>query len=263
MKIESYPIRKRFGQNFLCDQNIIEEIINIIKPQRNDHIIEIGPGKGALTIPIIKFIKKLDVIEIDKNLANLLKKNINNKYLTIYEEDALKFNYAKLNYFDLRIIGNLPYNISTPLLFHLLSFKKIIKDMLFMLQKEVVDRICAQRGTKEYGRLSVTLQYYCEVESKLIIGPEAFHPAPKVDSAIIRITPRQKPKYQLSSEDCFEIIVREAFSQRRKTLRNGLKKYLNETNIKEIGIPLNERAENLKVKDFVNLSNLYYQSKNN
>ena len=135
--------------------------------------------------------------------------------------------------------------------------------MLFMLQKEVVDRICAPRGTKEYGRLSVTLQYYCEVESKLTIGPEAFHPAPKVNSAIIRITPRQKPKYQLSSEDCFETIVREAFSQRRKTLRNGLKKYLNETNIKEIGIPLNERAENLKVKDFVNLSNLYYQSKNN
>mgnify|MGYP002834610251 FL=1 len=129
-----------------------------------------------------------------------------------------------------------------------------------MLQKEVVERICAKSGTKKYGRLSVMLQYYCDVESLLTINPEAFYPIPKVESSIVKITPRQEPKYQLFNEDCFEIIVRAAFSQRRKNLYNGLKKYLHEDNIKKIGIPLNERAEKLKVEDFVKLSNLYYQS---
>ena len=263
MKTDPYPIRKRFGQNFLNDQDIIEKIIAILKPQKRDSIVEIGPGKGALTVPIIRFVEKIDVIEIDKNLVNLLERTIDKKNLTIHESDALKFNYAQLNHTNLRIIGNLPYNISTPLLFHLLSFKSIIKDMLFMLQKEVADRICAKYGTKQYGRLSVIMQYYCNVESILMIGPEAFYPKPKVNSTIIKITPRQKPKYQLFNEKCFETIVREAFSQRRKTLRNGLKNYLDEAHIQKLGIPSNERAENLEVKDFVALSNLYYQSKNN
>ena len=262
-KAPAHKARKRFGQHFLSDQTIIKQIINIINPQKHDHIIEIGPGKGALTIPIIKSIDKLNVIEIDKDLVNFLKKNIDSELLIIHENDALKFNYSKLNHSDLRIIGNLPYNISTPLLFHLLSYKNLIKEMLFMLQKEVVERICAKCGTKQYGRLSVTLQYYCDVESLLVIKPDAFNPSPKIDSAIIKITPLVQPRYKLNSDESFKIIVREAFSQRRKTIRNGLKNYLNEDEIEKIGIPLNERAENLHIKDFVKLSNLYYQLQNN
>jgi len=260
MQTDLHHIRKRFSQNFLEDQSVIENIVNIINPQKNDHIIEIGPGKGALTIPIFNNVKKLNVIEIDKDLVKLLRRNIGDKNLIIHEHDALKFDYSKFKHSNLKLIGNLPYNISTPLLFHLLSYKDKIKNMFFMLQKEVVERICAKPGTKEYGRLSVMLQYYCDVESMLIIKPEAFYPSPKVDSSIVKITPRQEPKYQLFNEDCFEKIVKAAFSQRRKTLYNGLKKYLDETDIKKIGIPQNERAEKLEVKDFVKLSNLYYQS---
>ncbi len=260
MQTDLHHIRKRFSQNFLEDQSVIENIVNIINPQKNDHIIEIGPGKGALTIPIFNNVKKLNVIEIDKDLVKLLRRNIGDKNLIIHEHDALKFDYSKFKHSNLKLIGNLPYNISTPLLFHLLSYKDKIKNMFFMLQKEVVERICAKPGTKEYGRLSVMLQYYCDVESMLIIKPEAFYPSPKVDSSIVKITPRQEPKYQLFNEDCFEKIVKAAFSQRRKTLYNGLKKYLDETDIKKIGIPQNERAEKLEVEDFVKLSNLYYQS---
>ena len=260
MQTDSHHIRKRFSQNFLKDHNVIENIVNIINPQKNDHIIEIGPGKGALTIPILNYVKKLNVIEIDKDLVRLLSRNINDKNLIIHECDALKFDYSKFKNSNLRLIGNLPYNISTPLLFHLLSYKEKIKNMLFMLQKEVAKRICAKSGTKEYGRLSVMLQYYCDVESMLIIKPDAFYPSPKVDSSIVKITPRQEPKYQLFNENCFEKIVRAAFSQRRKTLYNGLRKYLDEADIKKIGIPHNERAEKLEVEDFVKLSNLYYQS---
>ena len=260
MQTDLHHIRKRFSQNFLEDQSVIENIVNIINPQKNDHIIEIGPGKGALTIPIFNNVKKLNVIEIDKDLVKLLRRNIGDKNLIIHEHDALKFDYSKFKHSNLKLIGNLPYNISTPLLFHLLSYKDKIKNMFFMLQKEVVERICAKPGTKEYGRVSVMLQYYCDVESMLIIKPEAFYPSPKVDSSIVKITPRQEPKYQLFNEDCFEKIVKAAFSQRRKTLYNGLKKYLDETDIKKIGIPQNERAEKLEVKDFVKLSNLYYQS---
>ena len=260
MHKDSHHIRKRFSQNFLQDQSVIENIIDIIYPQKNDHIIEIGPGKGALTIPIFNNVEKLNVIEIDKDLVKFLRRNIDDKNLVIHEYDALKFDYSKFKHSNLKLIGNLPYNISTPLLFHLLSYKNKIKNMFFMLQKEVVERICAKSGTKEYGRLSVMLQYYCDVESMLIIKPEAFYPNPKVDSSIIKITPRKKPKYQLLDENSFEKIVKAAFSQRRKTLFNGLKKYLNESEIKKIGIPKNERAEKLEVEDFVKLSNLYYQS---
>ncbi len=260
MRTDSYHIKKRFSQNFLQDQIVIENIVNIIDPQKNDYIVEIGPGKGALTIPILNNVEKLNVIEIDKDLVKLLKRNINDRNLIIHEHDALKFDYSKFKHSNLKLIGNLPYNISTPLLFHLLSYKDKIKNMFFMLQKEVVERICAKSGTKEYGRLSVMLQYYCDVESVLIIKPDAFYPSPKVDSSMVKITPRQEPKYQLFNEGCFEKIVKAAFSQRRKTLHNGLKKYLDEADIKKIGIPKNERAEKLEVEDFVKLSNLYYQS---
>jgi|TARA_Y100000590_G_scaffold285335_1_gene321109 16S rRNA (adenine1518-N6/adenine1519-N6)-dimethyltransferase len=263
MQTDSHNIRKRFSQNFLKDQNVIEKIVSIINPQKNDYIVEIGPGKGALTIPIFKSVSKLNVIEIDKDLVKLLRKNIKDESFIIHEDDAMKFNYLKFKNSELRLVGNLPYNISTPLLFHLLSYKDVIKNMYFMLQKEVVERICAKSGTKKYGRLSVMLQCYCDVESMLIIKPDAFYPSPKVESAIIKITPLSKPKYNLLNDKSFSLIVKEAFSQRRKTIRNSLKKFLNEIDIREIDIQPSARAENLSIKDFINLSNLYQKSLDN
>lgn len=264
MKPDSHRARKRFGQNFLHDPAIIQRIIDVIYPQKQDHIVEIGPGKGALTTPILERVDKLDVIEIDKDLVSALTTNLgNNNRLIIHEADALKLDFSEFNHTDLRIVGNLPYNISTPLLFHLLTYRDCIKDMLFMLQKEVVDRICAESGNKQYGRLSIMLQYYCDVESLFIIKPGAFNPSPKVDSAIVRVTPLPHPRYELSDHESFKVIVREAFSQRRKTIRNALKIFIDETNIKELGIAPEIRAENLKIIDFVKLANRYHLLKIN
>ena len=237
-KAPAHKARKRFGQHFLSDQTIIKQIINIINPQKHDHIIEIGPGKGALTIPIIKSIDKLNVIEIDKDLVNFLKKTIDSELLVIHENDALKFNYSKLNHSDLRIIGNLPYNISTPLLFHLLSYKNLIKEMFFMLQKEVVERICAKCGTKQYGRLSVTLQYYCDVESLLVIKPDAFNPSPKIDSAIMSFS-----RKNIFSKELIQS-VNIMFSFRRKKLQNIGKKL-------GIEIESNQRLEEMNNNEII------------
>ncbi len=264
MKSDSHRARKRFGQNFLHDPEIIQRIIDVINPQKQNHIIEIGPGKGALTKSILERVDKLDVIEIDKDLVSALTTyQGNNNRLIIHEADALKLDFSKFNHSDLRIIGNLPYNISTPLLFHLLTYRNYINDMIFMLQKEVVDRICAESGNKQYGRLSIMLQYYCDVESLFVIKPGAFNPSPKVDSAIVKISPLPHPRYELSDHENFKMIVREAFSQRRKTIRNALKKYMDEKNIKELGIAPERRAENLQIIDFVKLANRYHQLKIN
>lgn len=262
MDIDKHRARKRFGQNFLHDPAIIQRIVDIINPQKQDHIIEIGPGKGALTKLILDRVEKLDVIEIDRDLVSALKTTINDdKRLLIHEADALQLDLTQFNQQDLRIVGNLPYNISTPLLFHLLTYKHCIKDMLFMLQKEVVNRICAEPGNKQYGRLTVMLQYYCDVESLFIIKPGAFSPSPKVDSAIVRLKPLTTPRYELLDHDSLKLIVREAFSQRRKTIRNALKKYIEESKIKELGIAPETRAENLEIADFVKLANHYHQFK--
>lgn len=264
MNPDKHRARKRFGQNFLHDPTIIQRIVDAINPQKHEHIIEIGPGKGALTFPILNHVEKLDVIEIDKDLAAALSTNFKNKNrLTIHETDALKLDFDSFDYTDLRIVGNLPYNISTPILFHLLTFRDHIKDMTFMLQKEVVDRICAKSGNKQYGRLSIMLQYYCDVESLFVVKPGAFIPSPKVDSAIVKLTPLAQPRYELSDHTCLETIVREAFSQRRKTIRNALRKYLDESIIKTVGIAPESRAENLQVSDFVTLANCYHQLKIN
>ncbi len=260
MDIDKHRARKRFGQNFLHDPVIIQRIVDIINPQQQDHIIEIGPGKGALTKLILERVETLDVIEIDRDLVSALETNLNdNDRLRIHEADALKLDLSQFKYQDLRIVGNLPYNISTPLLFYLLTYKHCIKDMLFMLQKEVVNRICAEPGNKQYGRLTVMLQYYCDVESLFIIKPGAFSPSPKVDSAIVRLKPLSKPRYELDDHESLKIIVREAFSQRRKTIRNALKKYIEECNIKELGIAPETRAENLEISDFVKLANCYHR----
>ncbi len=264
MNTDKHRARKRFGQNFLHDPAIIQRIVDVINPQHHDNIIEIGPGKGAITKLLLERIEKLDVIEIDRDLANALTSNIGSKeHLTIHETDALKLDFSHFNHTDLRIVGNLPYNISTPLLFHLLSYKEYVKDMIFMLQKEVVDRICAEPGNKQYGRLTIMLQCYCDVESLFVIKPGAFNPSPRVDSAIVKLIPLDKPRYELHDHESLKIIVRDAFSQRRKTIRNALKKHINETDIKKLGIAPETRAENLQISEFIKLANHYHQLKIN
>ena len=262
MNSNNYRARKRFGQNFLHDQDIIRRILDSINPQCHEHIIEIGPGKGALTFPLLNRVKKLNVIEIDKDLAAKLRNNIEDKYhLVIYEKDALNIDFDSFKYTDLRIVGNLPYNISTPILFHLLKYRECIKDMTFMLQKEVVERMCANSGSKKYGRLSIMLQYYCDVESLFDVEPKAFIPIPNVESTLVKLTPLSHPKHKLSNHESLRIIVRESFSQRRKTIRNALKKYLDESTIISAGIEPENRAENLEVCDFITLANCYHHVK--
>jgi len=264
IKLDKHRARKRFGQNFLHDPAVIQRIVDIINPQQQDNVIEIGPGKGALTKLILERVDKLNVIEIDRDLVQTLTMSLgNDERLTIHEADALKLDLSQFGQTNLRIVGNLPYNISTPLLFHLLTYKDYIKDMLFMLQKEVVNRICAEPGNKQYGRLTVMLQCYCDVESLFTIKPGAFTPSPKVDSGIVKLTPLSKPRYKLSDYESLKVIVRESFSQRRKTIRNALKKHITEAEIIELGIAPEIRAENLEITDFVKLANHYHQFKIN
>lgn len=258
--------RKRFGQNFLRDDNIIAQIVASIAPQPGDRIIEIGPGQGALTEPLMQHTGRLEVIELDRDLIPLLK----NKFayqgeIIIYNQDVLTFDFASLSQEanSLRVVGNLPYNISTPLLFHLVSFQNIIQDMHFMLQKEVVDRICAHPHSKDYGRLSVMMQYYCHAEHLFNVPPEAFYPPPKVDSAIIRLIPRSQLELIAEDEKSLAKIVQASFAQRRKTLRNNLKTFLSDEQIKSLGIDPGCRAETLSLNDFVALANSYHQASEN
>jgi len=254
--------RKRFGQNFLHDQGIIQQIIHAINPQLNENIVEIGPGKGALTEPLLSHAKRLNVIELDRDLIPILQSNLghpDNFY--VHNADALKYDFSQLgdNKNSLRIVGNLPYNISTPLLFHLMKFAPIVKDMHFMLQKEVVDRITAQPSSKAYGRLSIMLQYYCFTEKLFNVKPGAFFPAPKVDSAIIRLMPYDTPHIKVDDSATFSSIVAQSFSQRRKTLRNNLKTILSNEEINQLGINPSARSETLTVEEFASLANFVYQ----
>ncbi len=257
--------RKRFGQNFLHDHSIINNILASIQSQPGEHWVEIGPGMGALTEPLLKKGIQLDIVELDRDLVGLLKdkfKHYDN--LQIHSADALKFNFAELasspepdsQNKKLRVIGNLPYNISTPLMFHLLDNAYCIEDMHFMLQKEVVERICAEPGSKKYGRLSVMMQYYCATELLFEVPPESFDPVPKVVSAIVRLIPHQQPLAVVDDVRKLNRIVTEAFSQRRKTLRNSLKKLLTEDQIVSLAIDPVLRAECLSLNDFARLSNL-------
>lgn len=252
--------RKRFGQHFLVDPNIIQEIIHLIQPNPDDAIIEIGPGLGALTIPILKHLRHLTVIELDRDLANLLAKQFSTTeyqdQITLYTQDALKFNFSNLfQTKKLRIIGNLPYNISTPLLFHLLTFAPIIEDMHFMLQKEVVDRMTATPNTKAYGRLTVMIQCQCQVQALCTIEPHAFRPAPKVLSKIIRLIPYTTPPHPIKNLAILQEITTQAFSQRRKILLNTLKNYLTPNDFEVLSINPQWRPEALSVRDFINISN--------
>ena len=242
--------RKRFGQNFLVDQQIINQIVSTISPKKNDHIIEIGPGKGALTFPLIDYLENIHVIEIDRDLIALLQKK-NNIKITIHESDALVFNFDQFKQ-NIRIVGNLPYNISSPLLFHLLNYRDSIIDMTFMLQKEVVDRIVAPPGSKVYGRISVIMQTFFDTELMFVVPKESFDPQPKIESAILYLKTKKQPLVQNSKP--LEEIVKIAFSQRRKTLKNCLKSVLNQS---QTDIDLSQRAEMLSVENFVTLMNDY------
>jgi len=255
----SHTPRKRFGQNFLHDHNIIYNIISSIQAQPNEHWVEIGPGQGALTVPLLGEGVQLDVVELDRDLVSLLKQKFNEQpRLQIHSGDALRFDFSTLIKHNekLRVIGNLPYNISTPLMFHLLDNAAIIEDMHFMLQKEVVDRICAAPGSKKYGRLSVMMQYYCATEMLFEVPPESFDPVPQVTSAIIKLVPHQQPPVQVDDVAKLNKVVTQAFSQRRKTLRNSLKKLIDEQDIAKLGIDPTARAETLSLSDFANLSNI-------
>lgn len=249
--------RKRFGQHFLHDKNTIDKIIVALSPQPKQHWLEIGPGQGALTLPILARIKNLDAIELDRDLiANLKKITAPIGNLRLFQGDALRFEYAQLyNGQKLRIFGNLPYNISTPLIFHLLEFTDIIQDMHFMLQKEVAERISSTPGNKEYGALSVMLQYYCDSEILFYIAPDSFFPPPKVDSAFVRLIPRP-PKIKAESVIQLRNIVRQAFNQRRKMIMNSLKDFVKSSELLGIGILPEMRPEQLTVEDFVKISNI-------
>jgi len=246
----SHNPRKRFGQNFLVDNQIINKIISTISPKNNEIIVEIGPGKGALTLPILEHLNHLNVIEIDRDLVSLLN-SLKQDKLTIFEADALQFDFNQFPQ-KIRVIGNLPYNISTPLLFHLFDFREQIIDMTFMLQKEVVDRIVATHGNKTYGRLSVMMQAFFEVESMFVVPKESFEPQPKIESAILYLKTRAEPL--VKNPKLLEEIVKVAFSQRRKTLKNCLKSIINQS---QTEIDLSQRAEMLSIENFITLMNDY------
>lgn len=256
-----HKARKRFGQNFLVDQSIINHIVRSIRPQHSDCLVEIGPGKGALTAPLLDACEQLQVIELDRDLIPiLLAQFANYSKFKIHQSDALKFDFSSLVSVNnkLRVVGNLPYNISTPLIFHLLSFENKILDMHFMLQKEVVLRLTAEPGEKNFGRLSVMTQYYCDIEYLFDVPPDSFRPAPKVNSAIVRLVPRLSKSVYARDMPHFEKLVNTAFQQRRKTLRNALKTYAVEIeqNLDKIDIDFSLRAECLAVEDYVKLSNI-------
>ena len=247
--------RKRFGQNFLHDSSIINRLVGAINPKPDQVMVEIGPGQGALTAPLLERLDHMHAVELDRDLIPLLLEKFASQGLEIHQADALKFNFSQLMQdTPLRIVGNLPYNISTPLLFHLISYQERIKDMHFMLQLEVVDRLAAKPGSKTYGRLSVITQYYCQIDKLFNVPPGAFTPPPKVMSAIVRLIPRTFA-VQAYNPELFEHVVKTSFAQRRKTLRNNLKQILTAEQLELLKQNLSQRPEQLSLEDYVNLSN--------
>jgi len=247
--------RKRFGQHFLTSSEIIEQIVAAIAPREGETIVEIGPGKAEITAPLAKLATELHAIEFDRDLAAALKtRYADDDHVTIHEADALKFDFSTIGT-DLRIVGNLPYNISTPLLFHLLEYKSSIADAHFMLQKEVVDRMCASPGSKSYGRLTVMLGCQMEVVPLFDVPPTAFSPPPRVMSSVIRMRPIPEPGIEIRDKDLLSTIVRSAFSKRRKTLRNALQGVVEVAEIEAVGIDPGVRPEQVSISDWVALAN--------
>jgi len=264
-----YQTKKRFGQHFLHDPTVIHHLIQAIAPQQNDLMVEIGPGLGALSKPLFDYLQHLHLVEIDRDVIAWWKKQARLlEKFTLHDSDALQFDFSQLikqadeqplkQHRRLRVVGNLPYNISTPLLFRLLTQKDDIIDMHFMLQKEVVDRLTADVGSKDYGRLSVMVQYHCQTDYLFFVPPEAFNPPPKVDSAVVRLIPWESATQAhgiADNEALLAYLVQTAFSKRRKTLRNALKDHVSVTQMEQAEVDPTLRPEMLSVSDFVRLAN--------
>ena len=258
-----HTARKRFGQNFLHDTHVIQNIVAAICPQKDQFLLEIGPGLGALTEPVAEQIDRLAVLELDRDLAERLRHHpFLHQKLNVIETDAMQFDFAQLYVSEklaeeqqkIRVFGNLPYNISTPLMFHLFKFCDIIQDMHFMLQKEVVKRLCAAPNSKGYGRLTIMTQYFCQVMPVLEVPPSAFKPAPKVDSAVVRLIPHRQLPHAVKDLYWLNRVTAQAFNQRRKTLRNALSTLISPENLTALSIDLNARAENLSIADYARLA---------
>ncbi|MFC0049216.1 16S rRNA (adenine(1518)-N(6)/adenine(1519)-N(6))-dimethyltransferase RsmA [Rheinheimera tilapiae] len=252
-----HQARKRFGQNFLHDPAVIERIVKAIAPKPGEHLVEIGPGLGALTEPVAERCGHLTVVELDRDLAQRLREHptLADK-LTIYQTDAMKFDFSQLmpQSGKLKVFGNLPYNISTPLLFHLFDFADCIENMHFMLQKEVVERMTAGHGSKTYGRLSVMTQFFCQAIPVVEVGPGAFKPAPKVDSAVVRLIPKPVAERADVPVAVLNRVCLEAFNQRRKTLRNCFSNFATAADIEALGINPGLRPEQLSVGEFIRVA---------
>jgi 16S rRNA (adenine1518-N6/adenine1519-N6)-dimethyltransferase len=250
--------RKRFGQNFLHDPGIVRRIVSVIDPRPGEHLVEIGPGRGAITKGLLQAAGRLDAVELDRDLIEPLARACAHLgELTIYNNDALKFELCNLARPGerMRLVGNLPYNVSTPLLFRFLAQSDCIRDMHFMLQREVVERIAAAPGSKVYGRLSVMIQAYCRADPLFRIGPGAFTPAPKIESAFLRLTPLRPLPVPVLDPPILSRLVAAAFAQRRKTLRNSLKGLVDSELLRAQGVDPGQRAEELSVETFTHLAN--------
>jgi len=245
--------RKRFGQHFLVDASVISAIVAAIAARPGDRVVEIGPGLGALTRPLADQLDHLHVIEIDRDITARLRREFPAEHLTVHEGDALDFDFSALGA-PLRVVGNLPYNISTPLLFRLAAHAAVLRDIHVMLQKEVVERIVSAPSRAEYGRLSVMLQYRFEMERLFDVPASAFRPAPRIESAVVRMTPFSRLPHPARDVDCLEKVVAAAFAQRRKTLRNALRHYFSGAELERLGIDPGLRAQDLPVADFVRLA---------
>ena len=252
-----HKARKRFGQNFLIDKQVIGQIVAAVNPKANDNLIEIGPGMAAITEHLIKQCPSITLVELDRDLIEFLNHKLSDYPLaTIINSDALKTDFGQFYQGDkLRLVGNLPYNISTPLLFHLLESREIIKDMHFMLQREVVDRLSASPGSKSYGRLSIMIQYHCRVMPLIPVPPSSFDPVPKVQSAVVRLTPYSELPHKADNIKLLSKIVSQCFQQRRKTLKNCLNNFTEFLSPNPMMVDLTKRPEQLSVEEFVTLSN--------
>jgi len=258
----SEPPKKHLGQNFLHERTVIDRIVQAVAPRPGDRLVEIGPGQGAITFPLLDRHGALTVIEFDRDLiAPLTEAARAHGHLTVIHRDVLKVDFGELAAGDegasgrIRLVGNLPYNLSSPILFHALDHAEAISDMTFMLQKEVVERMAAGPGSKVYGRLSVMLQAYCSVTPLFTVPPGAFRPPPKVDSAVVRLVPRAPETVGIEDRDLFARVVRDAFGQRRKTLRNALSQVCDAAAIETAGLRPDARAEQVEVAGFVRLTN--------
>lgn len=263
--MSAHKARKRFGQHFLTDHNIIHKLVRHIMPRSDDLMVEIGPGQGALTRPLLDEVEHLHAVELDRDLITLLERQISPQRLTVHAADALRFDFRQLapaQQHTLRVVGNLPYNISTPLMFHLIEQLEVVKDMHFMLQKEMVLRLTAAPGSKHWGRLGIMVQYHCQADYLFTVPPGAFSPPPRVDSAIVRLTPHGNLPYPATNYALFAQLVNQAFTQRRKAIRNGVKAYLTTAQIEATGIDPSTRPDALTLAQFVTLANAANKEKN-